>query len=246
MAGNKTKEAKTLKKDFNSPATKLLDKRRELYKAYEDFETQKEEYKKKEEEFKQKEQKIRDSDSKIQQELIMFCKFLQDNENKRLRAERRLMDETKARQAKENEILEHLSDLEREKKKQDKIKRKVTALQKYDEYLATVIANNQDQYQDINELLKRHETLQDNKSSLEDEKRKLELIVEDHKNGFLQIQKEKSNQILLLNNENSQLQKKNETLEQERSTLETALEGNSKGAFEENVFFGKIFMAIDN
>jgi hypothetical protein len=156
------------------------------------------------------------------------------------------MDETKARQAKENEILEHLSDLEREKNKQDKIKRKVTALQKYDEYLATVIANNQDQYQDINELLKRHETLQDNKSSLEDEKRKLELIVEDHKNGFLQIQKEKSNQILLLNNENSQLQKKNETLEQERSMLETALEGNSKGAFEENVFFGKIFMAIDN
>lgn len=122
----------------------------------------------------------------------------------------------------------------------------MTALQKYDEYLATVIANNQDQYQDINELVKRHETLQDNKSSLEDEKRKLELKVEDHKNGFLQIQKEKSNQILLLNNENSQLQKKNETLEQERSMLETALEGNSKGAFEENVFFGKIFMAIDN
>jgi hypothetical protein len=28
--------------------------------------------------------------------------------------------------------------------------------------------------------------------------------------------------------------------------LETALEGNTKGAFEENVFFGKIFMAIDN
>ena len=91
---------KTLKKDFNSPATKLLDKRRELYKAYEDFETQKEEYKKKEEEFKAKEQKIRDSDSKIQQELIMFCKFLQDNENKRQRADRRLADEQKAREAK--------------------------------------------------------------------------------------------------------------------------------------------------
>jgi hypothetical protein len=86
VAGNKTKETKTLKKDFNSPATKLLDKLRELYKAYEDFETQTEEYKKKDGEFNQKEQKIRDSDSEIQQTLITFCKFLQDNENKRLRA----------------------------------------------------------------------------------------------------------------------------------------------------------------
>jgi len=35
-------------------------------------------------------------------------------------------------------------------------------------------------------------------------------------------------------------------LDQEKGHLETALEGNTKGAFEENVFFGKIFMAIDN
>ena len=44
---NKDKNTNKLKKDFTSPATKLLDKRRELYKAYEDFETQKEEFKKK-------------------------------------------------------------------------------------------------------------------------------------------------------------------------------------------------------
>lgn len=44
---NKDKKSNALKKDFTSPATKLLDKRRELYKAYEDYETQKEEFKKK-------------------------------------------------------------------------------------------------------------------------------------------------------------------------------------------------------
>jgi len=99
---------------------------------------------------------------------------------------------------------------------------------------------------DINELLKRHETLEDNKSALVDETNKLDEIVESHKKGYLEIHKEKSNTILLLNNEISQLQQQKEQLEQEMSQLETSLEGNTKGAFEENVFFGKIFMAIDN
>jgi hypothetical protein len=98
----------------------------------------------------------------------------------------------------------------------------------------------------MNELLKRHETLEENRRKLEEEKRKLESKVEEDKTGYLVIQKEKSNQILLLNNEISQLQQRKEILEQDRAQREMSLEGNDKGTFEENIFLGKIFMAIDN
>jgi hypothetical protein len=40
----------------------------------------------------------------IQEDLIKFCKFLQDNEAKKNRAELRLQQESKAREAKEKEI----------------------------------------------------------------------------------------------------------------------------------------------
>ena len=40
----------------------------------------------------------------IQAELINFCKFLQENEAKKVRAEKRLLEETKQKEIKEKEI----------------------------------------------------------------------------------------------------------------------------------------------
>ena len=75
-----------------------------MYEVHEAFESQKEEFKKKEDMFKEQEKTIQKKDWAIQADLIHFCSFLQENEAKKIRAEKRLVDERNARKAKEEEI----------------------------------------------------------------------------------------------------------------------------------------------
>lgn len=74
-----------LKLDQVSPATKLLEKRRKMYEVNEAFEIQKSDFKKQEALFYKQEEAIRDRDFNIQKDLIRFCRFLQENEAKKLR-----------------------------------------------------------------------------------------------------------------------------------------------------------------
>lgn len=178
--------------------------------------------------------------------MIRFCKFLQDNENKRQRAERRYLDEVKAREAKEREILEHKNEFNKQKRYAEKIEKKVAALKKYDEYLAQVIAANQDQYQDINDLTQRYKTLEMSNKNLEQDQQKREADLERLRNETSKVDKEKTNQILLLNNEIAGLQQRAEMLESRRNEITANLEGTTKNTFDENVYIGRIFMAIDN
>ena len=51
---------------------------------------------------------------------------------------------------------------------------------------------------------------------------------------------------MILTNDLSTLQKTKEQLEQEKSLLETNLEGTTKNAYDDRIVYGKIYMAIDN
>jgi hypothetical protein len=69
-----------------------------------------------EETFRQREEALKRRDLDLQESLIRFSKFLQENDSKRTRAEKRAADEVRARQAKEVEIgklveaLDHLTE----------------------------------------------------------------------------------------------------------------------------------------
>jgi hypothetical protein len=78
-----------------SPATKLLEKRRLMYEIQEAFERAKDDEKQREEVFKNKEAQLRARDLFIQEQLINFNKFLQENESKKLKADKRFEEEKK-------------------------------------------------------------------------------------------------------------------------------------------------------
>ena len=63
--------------DEVSPATRLLEKRRQMFEVQEALETQKEEFARREELFKRREEALRKQDLELQQQLIRFNKFLQ-------------------------------------------------------------------------------------------------------------------------------------------------------------------------
>ena len=89
---------------MTSPATRLLEKRRQLYEVTEAFELQKRRSSADEEKFDRREREIKERDVQLQHQLVRFNKFLQDNEAKRKRAENRANEEVKEIRSKEEQI----------------------------------------------------------------------------------------------------------------------------------------------
>jgi hypothetical protein len=87
-----------------SPATRLLEKRRQMFEVQEALEIQKGDFERKESIHRRREDALKGKDLELQESLIKFNRFLQENENKRSRALKRANDERKLREQKETEL----------------------------------------------------------------------------------------------------------------------------------------------
>jgi hypothetical protein len=232
--------------DTVSPATKLLEKRRMMYEVHEAFEQQKEEFRKQDEAFKRQEQLIRERDLTIQEELIRFCKFLQDNDAKKIRADKRYDEEKKAREQKEKDIVDLNLQLHELQKNATKLEKKVAALRKYEDYLENVAKQNSDQYTEQNDILTRYTTLEKANRSLKMNHQKKEQELAALRNEAAQHEKDKTNEILLLNTELAHLQKRRDDIEQKRNDLQTAVDNTTSESSNKNLNLGRILFAIDH
>ena len=82
-----------LKFENVSPATRLLEKRRQMYEVQDALAQKKANFLEEDKHFQKEERALREKDSYLQKQLIRFNKFLQDNEAKRKRAETRAAEE---------------------------------------------------------------------------------------------------------------------------------------------------------
>ena len=112
----------TLTLDHVSPATRLLEKRRQMFEVQEALNAQKEDFARREEAFRRREEGLRQKDLELQESLIKFNKFLQENESKRNRAEKRTRDENRQANDKEKEIQERTIEYEVMKLECEKVK----------------------------------------------------------------------------------------------------------------------------
>merc|ERR1712060_394129 len=101
--------------DNVSPATRLLEKRRQMYEVADALDNQKARFAKEEEQFRKKEEQLRAKDLQLQHQLFRFNKFLQENEAKRRRAETRAAEELAHIKHKDEEIRELEKQLEESK-----------------------------------------------------------------------------------------------------------------------------------
>ncbi|KAJ1485775.1 hypothetical protein T484DRAFT_1619896 [Baffinella frigidus] len=142
-----------------SPATRLLEKRRQMFEVQEALETQKEEFARREELFKRREEALRKQDLELQQQLIRFNKFLQENDSKTARAEKKAAEEIKLREQKEREIQELTVQAEELTKSKDQKKAELDKNLVYEKYLLAVLEESDD-FVEIQDILKRYQTLQ--------------------------------------------------------------------------------------
>ncbi|EKX37255.1 hypothetical protein GUITHDRAFT_154995 [Guillardia theta CCMP2712] len=216
-----------------SPATRLLEKRRQMFEVQEALETQKEEFARREELFKRREEQLRKQDLELQQSLIRFNKFLQENDSKLTRAEKKATEEIKMREQKEKEIQELSMQMDELSKVKDEMK-------------AILDKNLSDDFNEIGDLLKRYETLKAHHKDLQDRAAKVVSLNDDYRNELQAYMKEGQDTKLKGHNEIAMLQK---TLEEYQ--LDSLVAGSSRERMLEEgaervLEYGKCLMVINN
>lgn len=228
-----------------SPATRLLEKRRQMFEVQEALEVQKQEFNRREEVFQRREEGLRKKDLELQESLVKFSKFLQENDTKRTRAEKKAGDEIKLRHQKENEIDTLVSELEVLREERTKTSEIVDKSMRYQKFLETVIEET-DEYHEVPDLLMRHKTLEVTNADLGRSQRLGELNSERARQELQVTIKQKTDEILNLNNKISQLKKELESKERDVLALQSGMDYEMAMASQKTLDYGQVCMATDN
>ena len=236
----------TLTLDHVSPATRLLEKRRQMFEVQEALDAQKEEFARREDAFRRREEALRKKDLELQESLIKFNKCLQENESKRSRAVKRAADEQRQRLQKEGEI-EKLKAQEAEKREEEKLMRKQLELnEKYQRYLQEVVDKGSDDYHEIQDLLNRYNTLKTANKDLADTQTKAEQENEKKSVEYSHYKKERGNEILNANNDIANLQHRLEKREMDVKLLMNELDSTITGGSKQTLVLGQVLRSVQN
>jgi len=231
--------------DHVSPATRLLEKRRHMFEVQEALDAQKEEFQRREATFKRREEMLKKKDLELQESLIKFNKFLQENDSKRNRAEKKQLDEKKQKQLKETEIIRLHGEVEKQKAKRAQMMEEVKKMSQYQGYLDGVLEV-EEEYPEIADLLARHETLSAAKDDLV---RRQEKAAEQNERErkelqeFMQVQTDK---ILNYNNQIADLQQESEKAAELVLEIQYDADRQVQTVAERTLQLGQVMMACEN
>jgi predicted HAD superfamily phosphohydrolase len=136
----------------------------------------------------------------MQESMITFSVFLQDNERKKHKAEERKNAEKALNQQREEEYIAMKSKLQFIEQKANRIMLKKNALTKYENYLDRV-RQSSDEFSEIKDILDRYDTLCKENEKLDSTHRGLEDRLKDMKDSTTKYIKDKSTEIMKLNND---------------------------------------------
>lgn len=141
-----------------TPATELLEKKKELAEVEDALENQKEDYRLRMESLKQRRSELERKEYQLQENLLKFDRFLKENDARRERAERKAEEENEAARARETEIQELKQQLNSLREARSRQKEIIMRYQKFEDFLKQVLAKS-GEFSEISELIDRHTTL---------------------------------------------------------------------------------------
>ncbi|CAM9633110.1 unnamed protein product [Ectocarpus sp. 13 AM-2016] len=232
--------------DHVSPATRLLEKRRQMFEIQEALEAQKEEFSRREDAFRRREDALRKKDLELQESLIKFNKFLQENESKRNRAVKRAGDERKQREQKEQEIIKLRKQCRERQDEETRLKRDLEEHRRYHDFLAQVVEAATEDYSEVQDLLKRFATLKDANKNLNEAQARDEGETERLRSEFSNYTKERTNEILNESNEIAGMQKLLEMTGREVLLLQNELDNKISNMSDRTLEMGQVLGAVAN
>jgi len=244
-AGGGPKHPQQLFFDNVSPATRLLEKRRQMYEVQDALENQKARFAKEEEQFRKREEQLRAKDLQLQHQLFRFNKFLQDNEAKRRRAETRAAEEMAQIKQKEEEIQDLQNQLAESKAQCQELEEDVARNMKYEDFLEKV-KDTCEEYSEIQDLVTRHDTLESaNKELMKDQAHAYQ-VMEELRNEFQNYRKEQEMETLALTNRMASLSSELDEAQKTRHELELKVDEARQEDSKHSLYFGQILMSVEN
>jgi len=236
----------TLMLDHITPATRLLEKRRQMFEVQEALNSQNEEFSRREDAFRRREEGLRRKDLELQESLIKFNKFLQENESKRNRALKRATDERKQREQKELELRRYDQQLAEKMAEEQSLKAEVEKNLKYQEYLENVVLYLSKDFPEISDVLNRYKTLKDVNEYLNGKQQADEQLNESTQRKLISFKKENENEILNSGNEVAELQVKLEHCKNGTMRLQAEIDEFNMAASDKALALGQVLSSISN
>eukprot|EP00800_Vazella_pourtalesii_P016133 TRINITY_DN4536_c0_g1_i2.p1 TRINITY_DN4536_c0_g1~~TRINITY_DN4536_c0_g1_i2.p1 ORF type:complete len:328 (+),score=104.32 TRINITY_DN4536_c0_g1_i2:58-1041(+) len=232
--------------DHLLPATRLLDKRREILEVDNALAAQRDDFKMKLETLSQRKEELERRENQLKETLRMYDKYLKEDELKRQRATRKIKHESELIAAKDKEMVE----LQNERDELIKVihgqKQRIADNMKYKEYLDRVVKHAPEEFTEISDIISRHDTLKSTHEDLLKKDTANQESLERERTSFKKFNDEKNNEILNYTNQVSGLQAK---LEQARNlALQRESEWNTiqTTAAEKTLLLGQIKMSTHN
>ncbi|KAI0241841.1 Coiled-coil domain-containing protein 42 like-2 [Lamellibrachia satsuma] len=257
--------------DHLTPATRLLEKRREMAEVEQALAAQKEEFQMKMESLQQRREELERKEYQLKESLLKFDKFLKENDSKRGRAIKKANDERELKKSKEREIYRLKDDTAALVQGREKLQKKLEKHTIYHKYLDRVLES-AEEFHEIREIIARYDTLtathldlltteNENQDRLESEKQDLMKYREEKNNEILDycnqlsscccyrclhVVDEKNNEILGFNNQLAVIQTKLDKAQSQAVMWESQWTHIKTTAAKKTLLLGRIKMAAHN
>lgn len=192
-----------------------------------------------------REQQIARKRQELQDRLVRFYKFIQENEIKKNRADKKALAEEKAKAEKHEQIVQLNEESRRlEREKQD-IKEKLQKYLRYQKYLDDVLQVN-DEYSDPSDIISRWKTLDGNHRELQGRKEFLERQTETTKQMLQKKKENKATEILEYTNQLAVCGQQLEELHKEVMNAQDEIERSVEKKAKTTRTIGQVRMATQN
>eukprot|EP00656_Telonema_subtile_P052453 TRINITY_DN731_c0_g1_i1.p1 TRINITY_DN731_c0_g1~~TRINITY_DN731_c0_g1_i1.p1 ORF type:complete len:290 (-),score=121.24 TRINITY_DN731_c0_g1_i1:39-908(-) len=221
----------------------IRDRKIEVQEA---LEAQKADFARREEQYWRREQIIKKKDLDLQENLIRFNKFLQENDTKRTRAEKKHVEEEKKKIEYTAQIEEHKHELESLKRQHDELQYKLERNQKYMHFLELTCENQGDEFGEPLELQHRHETLGETNQDLLSRRHQCDNELNERQKEIRKRQQERATETQVKNTKIAQMRKRLEETKTEVYNLSQQAEKKESKKLERTHQIGQVRMALDN
>ncbi|XP_067928968.1 coiled-coil domain-containing protein 42 homolog [Watersipora subatra] len=231
--------------DHLTPATRLLEKRREMQEVEQALAAQKEEFQMKMESLQQRREELERKEYSLKEHLLKFDHFLKENDAKRTRAMKKASEENDLKKVKEREIYRLKDESDAYLVAREDVRAKLDKLVVYQKYLEKVIES-AEEFHEIREILSRHDTLTSTYQDLLDRDHLNQEKVEKEKSRLSKYTEDKNNEILGYNNQLSGLQTRFDKAQSKAAFWESKWTHIKNTAASKTLELGKIKMATHN
>jgi len=228
-----------------TPATRLLQKQREMSKVEDELKTQKLDHGRKMEQLEGRRKMLEVKEQTLTESLRRFDRFLKENDARRKRALRKTRDEREACLVKDDEIILLADDLANLRTIREKQRKAIAKQEFFERYLKGVLSETEE-FSEINELIDRYVTLHLTNKDLVNIDLECQQKMDSEAANHTRRKEEHRVRVLGLNTKLGELTAARETAEKQTLFWEAQATGSEQNATKKTLLLGRIRMATAN